>query len=140
LSVKNLPKAVLTSFQKSYPNALIKGAATEKENGKTYYEIERPDGSQRRDLLYTKEGKVAEIEENLASNEIPDFVKNSVMKKYPNCGINKSEKVMSNKNISYEIVIGQGDQENEIVLDSKGNIQRVENMKKEHEVKENDDD
>ncbi len=59
----DLPKAVLNAFQKRYPNAAIKGTSIEKENGKTYYEIESIDGTRRRDLLYTKSGKVAEIEE-----------------------------------------------------------------------------
>ncbi len=80
---KDLPKAVVESFQKSYPNAVIKGTSTEKEHGKTYYEIESMDGTQGRDLLYTEDGKIAEIEEALAAENIPDFIKNSVMKKYP---------------------------------------------------------
>ncbi len=132
----DLPKAVLNTFQKKYPDAVIKGTSIEKENGKTYYEIESIDGSRRRDLLYTKSGKVAEIEETLASNDIPDFVKSSVMKKYPNCEINKAEKITSGKRISYELVVKQGIQKQEIVLDSKGNIKKMEKMKKENEEKE----
>ena len=139
---KDLPKDVLTAFQKSYPDATIKGASIEKEHGKTYYEIESMDGSQRRDLLYTKTGKVAEIEETLASNDIPGFVKSSVMKKYPNCEISKAEKVTSGKKINYELVVKQGEKKHEVVLDSKGNINKMEKMKKESgekEGKENED-
>ncbi len=130
---KDLPKAVLTSFQKSYPNAEIKGTSIEKEHGKTYYEIESMEGSQRRDLLYTKDGKVAEIEEAMASNDVPDFIKSSVMKKYPNCEISKAEKVTSGKKTNYELVVKQGNKKHEVVLDSKGNIQK---MKKKNEEKE----
>ena len=83
-----------------------------------------------------KEGKVEEIEETLASNDIPDFVKNSVMQKYPDCEINRAEKVKSGKKISYELVVKSGMQRHEVVLDSKGNIQKVEKMKKENEEKE----
>ena len=133
---KDLPKAVLNTFQKSYPNATIKGTSVEKAHGKIYYEIESMDNSQRRDLLYTKDGKVAEIEETLASNDIPDFVKSSVMKKYPNGEINKAEKVTSGKKINYELVVKRGMQKHEVVLDSKGNIQKSEKMKKGKEEKE----
>ncbi len=72
----------------------------------------------------------------MASNDIPDFVKSSVMKKYPNCEINKAEKITSGKRISYELVVKQGIQKQEIVLDSKGNIKKMEKMKKENEEKE----
>ncbi|MFZ0452139.1 MAG: PepSY-like domain-containing protein [Ignavibacteriaceae bacterium] len=133
---KDLPQTVLTSFQNSYPKAEIKGTSTEKEHGKTYYEIESMDNSQRRDLLYTKDGKVAEIEETLASNDIPDFVKSSVMKKYPNGEINKAEKVTRGNKTSYELVVKSGMDKHEVVLDSKGNIQKMEKMNKENEEKE----
>lgn len=133
---KELPATILNTFQKSYPNATIKDVSIEKEHGKTYYEIESIEGSNQRDLLFTKEGKVAEIEETLASNDIPDFVKNSIMKKYPNCKINKAEKVTSSKKISYELVVENRMQKTEVVLDSKGNIQKVKKMKKENEEKE----
>lgn len=133
---KELPEAVLAAFQKSYPNAEIKGASVEKEHGKTYYEIESIEGSQHRDILYTKKGKVVEVEEALASANIPDFVKNTVMKKYPECEINKAEKMTEGTKIKYELVIKQGEQEQEVVLDAKGNIQKAEKMKMKNEEKE----
>ena len=137
---KDLPKAVINRFQKSYPKATIKGTSMEKEHGKTYYEIESMDNGLRKDILYTKSGKVAETEETLASNNIPDFVKSPVMKKYPECEINRAEKVSSGKTVSYELVIKQGEQKHAVVLDSKGNITKVEKMKKENEaVKEKED-
>ncbi|MEJ2617840.1 MAG: PepSY-like domain-containing protein [Ignavibacteriaceae bacterium] len=133
---KELPAAVLNTFQNSYPDAAIKGTSIEKEKGKTYYEIESIEGTQRKDFLYTKEGKVAEIEETLALNNIPSFVKSSVMKKIPNCEINKAEKVTRDKYVTYELVVEHGMHKNEVVLDSKGNIQKVKKMKKENEEKQ----
>ena len=127
-----LPANVLNSFKKNYQNAIIKGASIEKENGKIYYEIESIDGAQRRDFLYTKAGKVAEIEETLTANDIPDIVKSSVMKNFPGGKINRTEKVTNKKSISYELVVEQGEQKHEVVLDSKGNIQKVKKMKKEN--------
>ncbi len=133
---KDLPKAVIESFHKSYPNAEIKGTSVEKENGKTFYEIESIEGAQGRDLLYTKDGKIAEIEEALAADNIPDFVKNSVMKKYPECKIHKVEKLTKGKKTSYEAVVEHDGKKSEVVLDSKGNIQKMDKMKKENEEKE----
>jgi Putative beta-lactamase-inhibitor-like, PepSY-like len=133
---KDLPKEILTSFQKSYPRAEIKGASIEKEQDKTYYEIESIDGKQKRDLLYTKNGKVAEIEETLNANEMPDFVKNSITKKYPDGKINKVEKLTKGNKISFEAVVEHNGKKSEVVLDAKGNIQKMEKMKKENEEKE----
>ena len=133
---KDLPKAVLNTFQKSYPDAEIKGTSIEKENGKIYYEIESMEGTQRRDLLYTKAGKLTEIEETLTSTDIPEIVKNSVMSRYPNGEINRAEKVTSGKTISYELVVKNGIQKHEVVIDPKGNIKKTAIMKKENEGKE----
>ena len=133
---KNLPKAVVESFQKTYPNAVIKGTSTEKEHGKTYYEIESIDGTRGRDLLYAKDGKIAEIEEALAAENIPDFIKNSVMKKYPKSKIHKVEKLTKGNKISFEAVVEHDGKKSEVVLDSKGNIQKMGKMKKGNEEKE----
>ncbi len=133
---KDLPAKVLAAFQKSYPKAEIKGASTEKEHGKTYYEIESMDGTQARDLLYTKDGKVAEIEEAYAADNIPDFITKSIMKEYPNSKIHKVEKLTKGNKISYEAVVEHNDKKSEIVLDSKGNIKKMEKKNEEKEGKE----
>jgi Putative beta-lactamase-inhibitor-like, PepSY-like len=136
---KDLPKAIVESFQKSYPKAEIKGASIEKEKGKTYYEIESLDGKQKRDLLYTKNGNIAEIEETLNTNEIPDFVNNSIMKKYPDGKIHKAEKLTTGEKISYEVIVQYSGSKSEVVLDSTGNIKKAKQKKSgEKEEKDND--
>jgi Putative beta-lactamase-inhibitor-like, PepSY-like len=127
---KDLPKAVIESFQKKYPKAEIKGASIEKEQNKTYYEIESVDGIQDRDLLFTKDGEVIEIEEALETNNIPDVVKGSVMKKYPDGKIYKAEKLIKKDKVSFEVVVEHSRKKSEVVLDSKGNIKKVEKKKK----------
>jgi uncharacterized membrane protein YkoI len=140
ISEKEMPSAVLNSFHKTYPKGEIKGTSIEKEHGKTYYEIESMDGTQRRDILYSKEGVAVEVEETLASNNIPDFVKNSVLKKYPKGEIKRAEKITSGNKVSYEVKVKSGNKRIEAVLDSKGNIQKVEKMKKENEKEEKNEE
>lgn len=67
IAPKDLPATVSSAFKAAYPSAKIKGAGTETEDGVEYYEIESVDGKTRRDLLYTKDGKVCEIEEMVKS-------------------------------------------------------------------------
>ncbi len=136
IDIKDLPKAVTESFHKSYPKAEIKGAATEKENGNTYYEVESIEGDQQRDILYKKDGTVAEIEENISNANIPDFVKTSVMKKYSNGKIKKAEKLTKGSKVSYEVVVEHDGKKSEVALDAKGNIEKMDKMKKENKEKE----
>ena len=136
ISQKDLPNAVVKSFQAKYPKAEIKGTAVEKENGHTYYEIESMDGTQKRDLLYTKDGKVAEIEEGISLENIPSKIKSSVMKKYPEGKIKNAEKVTSNSKTTFELLVEHNGKKSVVVLDEKGNIQKMEKSEKENDEKD----
>lgn len=49
-TAKDLPAAVVMSFQKTYPKAKITGVDVEKRDTIFYYEIESTDGTVKRDL------------------------------------------------------------------------------------------
>ncbi len=137
ITEKDLPAAVTKAIHTEYPAAKIIGTSTEVEKGVTYFEIESMDGKVRRDLLYTKEGKRSEIEETLAHDKIPDFVKTSIMNKYPKYEIKRAELVTSDNNkITYEVQIKMGHKRAEVVLDKDGKIIKSENLKRENEKKE----
>ena len=106
---KDLPVVVIKAFHSEYPTAKIIGTSKEVEKGVTYFEIESMDGKVRRDLLYTKGGIRSEIEETLAHDKIPGFVKTSIMKKYPKYYIIRAERIRSDNNkITYEILVKKG--------------------------------
>src|SRR5437762_9542589 len=77
------PPAVLDAFKKQYPNATIKTVSSETEGGRIVYEIESMDGSQRRDLLYSADGKVISTEELIPNAQLPKAVVDSLASKYP---------------------------------------------------------
>src|SRR5215475_9635896 len=77
------PQAVMDAFKKQYPNATIKNVSSEKEGGRTVYEIESMDGPQRRDLLYEADGKVISTEELIPTAQVPKAVLDSLAAKYP---------------------------------------------------------
>ena len=134
---KDLPAAVTKAFHTEYPAAKIMGASTEVEKGVTYFEIESLDGKVRRDLLYTFEGKRNEIEETLAHDKIPDFVKTSIIKKYPKYEIKRAERVTSNNNkITYEVLVEIGHKRAEVMINKDGKIIKAENLKEEKGEKE----
>jgi hypothetical protein len=108
LTKKDVPAAVLESFKQSYPNATVKGYGKEVENGKTFYELETVDGTTRRDLLYTPEGKVAEIEEAVAMKDLPDPVAKAFAKESPKAKAVKIEKTTHGDKVQYDFHMGKG--------------------------------
>jgi hypothetical protein len=122
ITKKELPGAVLSSFEKAYPKATIKGLAKEDEDGKTCFEIESLDGKTKRDILYSADGKVAEIEETVAENELPDAVRATVHKEFPTGRIAKAEKLMRGSVIEYEIHVKTGKTTHGIVVDPDGKV------------------
>jgi len=148
LTKENLPAAVLSAFEKSYPNATIKGVGLEKERGKTFYEIESLDGTTSRDLLYAPDGKVQEIEEGIAQDSLPDAVAKALKKHYSTSQIKKVEKIIKGTNITYEIRVQKNNRATEVVIDPSGKIIKSEHVllkkekqqsgEKENEEEDND--
>ncbi len=122
ISKKQLPAAVLSAFQTAYPNATIKGQSIETEKGKKFYEIESVDGKINRDLLYTAEGKVYEIEETVAAESLPAEVKSTLTKEYPTGKIVKAERVTHDTSVTYEIRLKIGKKKTGVTLDLQGKI------------------
>lgn len=127
----DLPAVVSKAFQAEYPNAKILGVAKETEKGVTYFEIESKDGKVRRDLLFTKNGKVAEIEESLTSKDIPVFVKKSIEMKFKNVEFKRGEKNIRNSVTKYEVVIEAAEIKYEVVCNASGKILKTTRLKDE---------
>ena len=136
---KDLPAAVTKAFHTEYSGAKIVGTSTEVEKGVSYFEIESMDGKVRRDLLYTKEGKIAEIEEVLNAETIPVAVKESIKKKFKKVEFKKGEKNIRGAKTIYEVVIEANEVKYEVVCDAQGKITKTRKIKnKESDEKDND--
>jgi len=135
----DLPATVTKAFHSAYPDAKILGTAKETEKGVTYFEIESKDGAVRRDLLYTIDGKVAEIEEALSDETIPSFVKSTIEKKFKDVKYKKGEKIVRNSVTKYEVIIEASEVKYDVVCDANGKILTTTKLKNE-ELDENDND
>lgn len=122
MTKRDLPASVVSSFEKSYPTAVIKGIGKEKENGATYYEVESMDGKTRRDLLYSPDGTLVEIEETISIAKIPQPVTKTFSEKFVGYSVVKAEKVTKGGEVSYELTIKQGKGKKEVVFDSAGKV------------------
>ena len=136
---KDLPPAVLTAFQQAYPKAEIKGASKEKENKKTYYEIESVDGKTKRDILYTEDGSVYETEETIAASALPELVMKAIKTNSPKAKIEKAEKLMHDSVVEYEVVLVKDKKKTELVVDAKGKIVKTEKKGKGEEEDEDEE-
>ena len=119
---KDVPAAVKAAFKSAYPNATIRGYAREKENGKTFYEIESKEGDKTRDVLYNPDGTVAEIEESVTATELPAVAQEAIHAKYPKAVITKAEKVTVGSKVGYEISAKQGKTRISFEFDSEGKV------------------
>jgi hypothetical protein len=128
LKPKQLPAAVLAAFQKAYPTARIKGASSEVENGKTVYEVESVDGAINRDVLYSEDGSVVEIEETIPLKAVPVEVSNALKAETGKGKVQKAEKLTKGETIQYEFVISSGKNKREILIDLSGKILKTTKM------------
>jgi hypothetical protein len=122
VDLKILPPAVLAAFKTAYPNAVIKGTSKETEKGVTYYEVESVDGKLNRDLLYTADGKAAEIEEAILPADLPAAVQQTLAKEYPGYKIIKAETLTKGDVKQFELSIQVKEKTMGVTIDPAGKI------------------
>ena len=120
--LKILPEAVLAAFKTAYPNAKIKGTSTETERGVTYYEVESLDGKMQRNLIYSAEGKVTEIEEAVSPADLPAAVQQALAKEFPGYKILTAETLIKGAVKQFELQIQVKDKKIGVTIDPSGKI------------------
>jgi hypothetical protein len=122
VTAKDVPAAVITAFKSAYPNATIRGYASEREDGKQYYEIESREGNLHRDVLYNPDGTVAEVEESLNASDLPADALKAIKQKYPKGVITLAEKTTVGDTVGYEVSVKQGGKRFAMEFDSSGKV------------------
>jgi hypothetical protein len=117
---KDVPKAVLDAFAKSYPKATVKGYSKEAEDGKVVYEIASTEGKVGRDVTYNSDGTMVTLEETLAFTDLPEAVRTAFTKEYPKAKGAKWEKVMEGSITKYEAHMTAGKKSIEAVYNTDG--------------------
>jgi uncharacterized membrane protein YkoI len=100
-----LPAPVTAAFTKAYPGAKIRGTSKETEKGKTVYEVESVENGKARDLIYSADGSVIEIEEEMNPADLPVPVTASLKKLYPTATVAVAEKQTRGATVQYELRI-----------------------------------
>jgi hypothetical protein len=127
-----LPGAVANAVKKRFPQAELKAASKETENGKTEYEVAIVDGGTKMDVLLTPDGVITEIEKEIALTDLPKAVRATLEKDYANAKYKKVEeviKVAAGKEALdfYEIVIEKADNKKvEVQIAADGKVKKEE--------------
>jgi hypothetical protein len=80
LQLKHLPPAVQKTVEEQTRGAMIVGISSEKEGGKTIYEVETKVNGRSRDMLIDSAGKLTEVEEEVDIASLPPGVQAEVKK------------------------------------------------------------
>jgi uncharacterized membrane protein YkoI len=75
IDLSKLPAAVRTTVESESKGATVRGVSSEKEHGKTVYELETLVNGRTRDLMIDSAGKIYEVEEQLDVERAPAPVK-----------------------------------------------------------------
>jgi uncharacterized protein with beta-barrel porin domain len=105
VKLESLPPAVQAAVKERTRNATLVGLSTEKEKGKTTYEVETTVNGKSRDLVLDKTGAILETEDEVELNSIPAPAKAALQKRAGAGTIIKVEKLTAGSSISYEAAI-----------------------------------
>ena len=120
-----VPKAVRDAVKVKFPNAEVKKAATETEEGKTVYEISLTYKEHNYDVTLTPEGKITDVEKQIAAKDLPKSVTKALGAKYPQATFTRVEELSKgdDKVFGYEVLLVTAEKKTfEVELDAKGKI------------------
>ena len=109
-----VPKAVLSAVKARFADAEITGAAKEREEGKTVFEITLRQGGRTVDVTLSPKGSILLIERELGPTELPVPVSQAIDAKYPKAMRKMAEEVIKvegkdEKLAFYEVLLFRAD-------------------------------
>ena len=139
--LKDVPKVVLDAVKARFPGAELKEAAKETEDGKTTYEVALDDKGKGVDVSLTAEGKITEIETEVAAKDLPKAVTAAIEAKYPKAKLKQAEERIEfedgEEEKSYEVQVVTADGKDvEVTVDEEGEIEDDEKDEKKDEEDE----
>jgi uncharacterized membrane protein YkoI len=122
LTREQLPPNVASAMDRETQGATIKGFATEREHGKTVYEVETVVNGQTRDLQIAADGTLNEIEEEVSIDALPSKVRSAVLAKAMGAHVTKVESLTKHgKLVAYEASIEKNGHKGEVQVGPTGN-------------------
>jgi hypothetical protein len=119
---EELPAAVEKTVAEQSQGATIKGFSTEMDKGKRVYEVELSVNGHGKDISMDKDGKIVEVEEEVAMDSLPPEVKTGLISAAGGGTITKVESLTKGgKLVAYEAVVKNGPKHSEVQVGPNGN-------------------
>ena len=122
LALDKVPAPVLKAFKAKFPEATIKNAIKEVEDGKTVYEIESTANGRTIDANLSSEGEFLAIEKEIPSADLPAAVSAAVKAKHPKGKVKRIEEVTEGSKFFYELLVDENGKDTEVTVDKSGKI------------------
>jgi len=117
----DLPPAVEKAVVEQTHGAKIRGFNRETENGDTYYEVELIVDGYSKDLRMDKDGKVVEVEEQVAITALPSAVRDGLEAKAGKGTLTKVESIRKHDRlVAYEAQVLNGAKHSEVQVGPDG--------------------
>ena len=117
-----LPAAVERTVAEQGRDASIKGFSTEVENGKRLYEVELTVNGHGKDISMDEDGKIVEVEEEVAMDSLPPAVKAGLTRAAGSGTLTKVESLTkAGKLVAYEASVKNGTKHSEVQVGPNGN-------------------
>ena len=120
LKMKDLPPAVQKTVEAETKNAQLVGIASEKEGGKTVYELETKVNGMGRDLMIDGAGSILSVEEEVTIDKIPAAARAAMEKAAVGGKIAKVEILTKDKTVTYEAAIAKNGKTSEVTFTADG--------------------
>jgi uncharacterized membrane protein YkoI len=138
-----VPKSVMETVKKRFPDGAVSGASKEDENGKTVYEVTLKNKGQNIDITVAPDGSLVSIESEIPARDLPRAVTEAIEAKYPRAAYKKAETIVKVKDGKeappyYEALIQTADKKAiELEVSAEGKIMNEENKDKEKDKDKN---
>jgi hypothetical protein len=103
ISSRDVPEIIRKAFASAYPTAKVIKWEKESKDGRPVFEAETSDGKVNRNVMYSPDGTLVQIEETMAVADLPAAVTSTVQKEYPKAVIASAEKVTQGDSVEYKL-------------------------------------
>jgi hypothetical protein len=117
--LKDLPAPVQATIKAETSGSTIKSLSKETEHGVTLYEVETVKNGLSRDLLISKDGTIAEVEEQIALSAAPPAVQQALSQQGQ---LIKLERVTARDATTYEAHVQRAGKKQSVTLDESGRV------------------
>ena len=119
----DLPNQVLEAFKSAYPKANPRSYTKVEVNSvPLFYRIEIAEKALHRNVTYNPDGSVSNLEDRIATNELPAAAQQIIKEKHPNGRVERAEKVTRGGQIEYKSAVKSGDKSFNLVFDADGKL------------------